>query len=156
MSDWDNSDGEDSKSAAPVQTQRYDQNRGYGNDQKRDYGNDHRRDYNQQRDNRYDNAQNYGGGRQQQNYGGGRQQQNYAGGRQPQQNQNYANGPRRDDNFRSNSNRGAGGGGGFNRYGGNDFKMEVDSNKVGMIIGKGGSKIREMQENHSVYIKIGK
>lgn len=145
MSDWDNSDGEDSK-PAPAQTQRSDQNRGYGNDQRRDYGNNQSNNYQQQRDNRYD-----GGRDNRQNYGGGRQQ-NFGGGRQ----QNYVNGARRDDNSRS-SNRGGGNGGGFNRYGsGSDFKMEVDNSKVGMIIGKGGSKIREMQDNHNVNIKIGK
>lgn len=147
MSDWD-SDGDDVKPAAPIQPQqRYDQNRDYGNDQKgsygndgRDYGNNQRNSYQQQDQNR-DNRQNFGGGRRdnQQNFGNGRRDDN-----------NYRNG--------GNQDRGGGrsGGGGYNRYGGSDFKMEVDSSKVGMIIGKGGSKIREIQEKHNVNVKIGK
>lgn len=143
MSDWE-SDGDDAKPAAPVQSQqRYDQNRGYGND-RRDYGSDQRGGY-QQRDNRYDQGRD--------------NRQNFGGGRRDNQ-QNFGNG-RRDDNYRNAGSRdqgggnAGGGGGGYNRGGGNDFKMEVDSSKVGMIIGKGGSKIREIQDNHNVNVKIG-
>lgn len=34
--------------------------------------------------------------------------------------------------------------------------LEIESNKVGMVIGRGGSKIREIQENFNVHVKIGK
>lgn len=69
----------------------------------------------------------YGGGRG--GYGGG-QRQNYGGG---------------------------GGGGGYNNYAdGSSSNIEIDSNKVGMVIGRGGAKIREIQENFNVHVKIGK
>lgn len=55
---------------------------------------------------------------------------------------------------------GGGGGGGGGGYGGYpeasaSSLMEIDSNKVGMVIGRGGSKIREIQENYNVHVKIG-
>lgn len=33
--------------------------------------------------------------------------------------------------------------------------LEIDPSKVGMVIGRGGSKIRETQETFKVYIKVG-
>jgi len=51
---------------------------------------------------------------------------------------------------------GGGGGGGFNSYaqGGASSIIEIESNKVGMVIGRGGGKIREIQENFNVHVKI--
>lgn len=165
MSDWE-SDGDDVKpAAAPTQSQpqynqgrdygnaattqsrpQYNQGRDFGNDQNRGYGNDRRgygneqRSSYQQNDQWRDNRQNYGGG--------GRDNQ-----------QNYGNGRRDDRNGGNRAGGGGGGGsgGGYNRggYGGNDFKMEVDHSKVGMIIGKGGCKIKEIQEKYNVNVKIG-
>lgn len=34
-------------------------------------------------------------------------------------------------------------------------KMDIDSKKVGMVIGRGGGKIREIQDNFHVHVKIG-
>lgn len=34
-------------------------------------------------------------------------------------------------------------------------KMDIDSKKVGMVIGRGGGKIREIQDNFNVHVKIG-
>ena len=39
--------------------------------------------------------------------------------------------------------------------GGSSSLMEIDSTKVGMVIGRGGGKIREIQENFHVHVKIG-
>jgi len=78
----------------------------------------------------------YGGS--QGGYGGygGQGRQNY-GERQPRQ--NY----------------GQGGGGGYGGYAeGSASSIEIDSNKVGMVIGRGGAKIREIQENFNVHVKI--
>lgn len=53
---------------------------------------------------------------------------------------------------------GGGGGGGYNAYppeGSASSLLEIDSNKVGMVIGRGGSKIREIQESFNVHVKIG-
>ncbi|KAJ6638339.1 putative ATP-dependent RNA helicase DDX43 [Pseudolycoriella hygida] len=87
---------------------------------------------------------------------GGNNRQSYGNGQRDDYRRdnrsNYGN-SRREDNYRNGGNRDRGGGN-FKRYEGNYFRMEVDSNKVGMIIGKGGSKIREMQENHNVTIKV--
>lgn len=56
---------------------------------------------------------------------------------------------------------------GFNNGGGppkpfNNFdpsaassKIDIDSKKVGMVIGRGGGKIREIQVNFNVHVKIG-
>lgn len=145
MSDWESD--EDVKPAAPIQPQqRYNQHRESGND-RRGYGNDQRNGYNQQNNQRRDNRQSFGS-----NGRDNRQSQNFGGnGRGNQQNFGYG---RQDDNYRNDGNRDRGGGG-YNRYGGNDFQMEVNSSKVGMIIGKGGSKIREIQEKHNVNVKIG-
>jgi len=50
---------------------------------------------------------------------------------------------------------GGGGGGGYNNYAdGSSSVMEIDSNKVGMVIGRGGAKIREIQESFNVHVKI--
>lgn len=100
-------------------------------DQNRGYGTD-RRDY-QQKGNRHDHQ-------------GRDNRQHFGSGRRDNQ-QNFG---RRDDNYCN-----GGSDGGYNRGGGNASKMEVDSTKVGMIIGKGGSKIREIQDNHNVNVKIG-
>lgn len=51
---------------------------------------------------------------------------------------------------------GGGGGGGYNNYAdGSSSNIEIDSNKVGMVIGRGGAKIREIQESFNVHVKIG-
>lgn len=77
--------------------------------------------------------------------GGGRQ---YYGSQERPQRQNFG-GP-------------AGGGGGgqprFNNFqqSGASEKIDIESNKVGMVIGRGGGKIREIQENFNVHVKIGK
>lgn len=34
-------------------------------------------------------------------------------------------------------------------------KIDIDSKKVGMVIGRGGGKIREIQDNFNVHVKIG-
>lgn len=58
-------------------------------------------------------------------------------------------------------NYGGSGGGGGGRSGGNFVEgsassvIEIDSNKVGMVIGRGGGKIREIQDNFNVHVKIG-
>jgi len=50
---------------------------------------------------------------------------------------------------------GGGGGGGYNSYpDGSTSNIEIDSNKVGMVIGRGGAKIREIQDNFNVHVKI--
>lgn len=77
--------------------------------------------------------------------GGGRQ---YYGSQERPQRQNFG-GPT------------GGGGGGQPRF--NNFqqsgaseKIDIESTKVGMVIGRGGGKIREIQENFNVHVKIGK
>jgi len=75
------------------------------------------------------------GGQRTGGYGGQR-----AGGYQPRQ--NYGGG-------------GGGGGGGYNSYpDGSTSNIEIDSNKVGMVIGRGGAKIREIQDSFNVHVKI--
>ena len=49
-----------------------------------------------------------------------------------------------------------GGGGGYGGGGGDPMEMEVPSSSVGKIIGKGGSKIRDLQEVSGARIKIDK
>lgn len=77
--------------------------------------------------------------------GGGRQ---YYGGSQERPQRTSFGGP-------------AGGGNGgqprFNQYqqSGASEKIDIESNKVGMVIGRGGGKIREIQENFNVHVKIG-
>lgn len=145
MSDWDS--GDDAPVAPKPRMQpRYDQNSEYGNDRKpnrfandrRDYGND-RRDYGNDRRDYGNDRRGYGNDRR--GSGGGNEQRNSyeQNGQRRDDQSNYGNGRRDQD-----------------RYGGNDFKMEVDNSKVGMIIGKGGSKIREIQDSHNVNVKIGK
>lgn len=34
-------------------------------------------------------------------------------------------------------------------------KIDIDSTKVGMVIGRGGGKIREIQDSFNVHVKIG-
>lgn len=50
----------------------------------------------------------------------------------------------------------AGAGGAYNFPEGSASNIEIDSNKVGMVIGRGGAKIREIQQNFNVHVKIGK
>lgn len=50
---------------------------------------------------------------------------------------------------------GGGGGGGFQVVGGASSVIEIDPGKVGMVIGRGGGKIREIQQNFQVHVKIG-
>lgn len=78
------------------------------------------------------------GGQRTGGYGGGRGGGGGYGGDRPRQ--NYG-----------------GGGGGYNNYAdGSTSNIEIDSNKVGMVIGRGGAKIREIQESFNVHVKIGK
>lgn len=73
--------------------------------------------------------------------GGGRQ---YYGSQERPQRQNFG-GPA------------AGGQPRFNNFqqSGASEKIDIESNKVGMVIGRGGGKIREIQENFNVHVKIG-
>lgn len=77
--------------------------------------------------------------------GGGRQ---YYGGQERAPRQNFGSGQPR---------VGGGGGGGFNNYqqSGASSKIDIESNKVGMVIGRGGGKIREIQDNFNVHVRIG-
>jgi len=73
-------------------------------------------------------------------YGGDRPRQNYGGGGGGQR-QSYGGG--------------GGGNGGYNNFAdGSTSNIEIDSNKVGMVIGRGGAKIREIQESFNVHVKI--
>lgn len=135
MSDWE-SDGDDVKQpAAPVQSQRFDQNRGYGSSPNRG-------GYNQNRNNAYNNG--YGDGqRDRQDYGSNQRNSNQQFDQRRDNRQSFGGG-------RQNQDRGGG------IYGGNDLRIQVDSSKLGIVIGKGGSKIREIQETNNVNVKIGK
>ncbi|KAJ6638338.1 hypothetical protein Bhyg_11073 [Pseudolycoriella hygida] len=56
---------------------------------------------------------------------------------------------------RQNYGGGGGGRGGFNNFSdGPSSNIEIDSNKVGIVIGRGGAKIREIQDNFKVHVKI--
>lgn len=46
----------------------------------------------------------------------------------------------------------------YNNYqqSGASEKIDIESNKVGMVIGRGGGKIREIQDNFNVHVRIGK
>lgn len=48
-------------------------------------------------------------------------------------------------------------GGGYNNFSQSaaSSKIDIDSSKVGMVIGRGGGKIREIQVNFNVHVKIG-
>lgn len=75
---------------------------------------------------------------QQQGFGGGGGRQFYGqdrGGQRP----NFGGQPR------------------FNNYqqSGASSKIDIESNKVGMVIGRGGGKIREIQDNFNVHVRIG-
>lgn len=98
---------------------------------------------------RHDPNRGYGGDRR--NYGNDLRNSHHQVDQRRDNYQNFGDG-RREQNYGRREDRG---GGDYNRYGGNDFRMEVDNSKVGMIIGKGGSKIREIQDNHNVNVKIG-
>lgn len=99
-----------------------------------------------QRQNGYGQNNGHGGG-----YGGG-----HGGG---YENRSFQNRPPR-NNFggppRTGGSGGGGGGGGFNVVGNSLSAFEIDSNKVGMVIGRKGGKIREIQDNFQVHVKIGK
>lgn len=88
----------------------------------------------------------YSGGYGQRSYGqnGGGAGRQYYGqqDRQPRQNYNGGGQPRN---------------GGFNSFpqGSASDMIEIDTNKVGMVIGRGGGKIREIQQNFNVHVKIG-
>lgn len=69
--------------------------------------------------------------------GAGRQ---YYGDRQPRMNFNNGGAPRTYNNFDPTS---------------ASSKMDIDSKKVGMVIGRGGGKIREIQDSFNVHVKIG-
>lgn len=96
----------------------------------------------------------YGGGGQQRpsgGYGGG-----YGGGqRTGGGGYGRGGGGYGSDRPRQNYGQGGGGGGGYNNYAdGSSSNIEIDSNKVGMVIGRGGAKIREIQESFNVHVKI--
>jgi len=84
-----------------------------------------------------------GNGYQQRSFGqnGGAGRQHFYGGgeRQPRMNFNNGGAPRTYNNFDPNS---------------ASSKMDIDSKKVGMVIGRGGGKIREIQDNFNVHVKI--
>jgi len=48
------------------------------------------------------------------------------------------------------------GGSGYNNFAasGTSSKIDIESNKVGMVIGRGGGKIREIQDSFNVHVKI--
>jgi len=50
--------------------------------------------------------------------------------------------------------RNGNGGGSFQVVGGQSSVIEIDPSKVGMVIGRGGGKIREIQQNFQVHVKI--
>lgn len=82
-----------------------------------------------------------GYGNQQRSFGqNGTGRQQYYGDRQPRMNFNNGGAPRTYNNFDPNS---------------ASSKMDIDSKKVGMVIGRGGGKIREIQDNFNVHVKIG-
>lgn len=57
----------------------------------------------------------------------------------------------------SNRNQDSGGGGGGGRYGGGpSMDVEIEPNKVGMVIGRAGSKIKEIQSKFNVHVNISK
>jgi len=89
----------------------------------------------------YGNQRTGGGGGYGQN-GGGRQY--YGQDRQPRQ------------NFNGQPRVGGAGGGTFRNFpqNGTSSIIEIEPNKVGMVIGRGGGKIREIQENFNVHVKI--
>lgn len=68
---------------------------------------------------------------------------------------NYGDRPQRP--FGAGGGGGGGGGGGYGGYpeGSASSLLEIDSNKVGMVIGRQGAKIREIQESFNVHVKIG-
>jgi len=84
----------------------------------------------------------YGGG---QSYG--ERSSNYGQNRPPRN--NFGGAPRN-----GNGGGGGGGGGGFQVVGGASSVIEIDPGKVGMVIGRGGGKIREIQQNFQVHVKI--
>lgn len=94
-----------------------------------------------QRQNGY--GQNGGGGGYGQSYG---DRSNFGQSRPPR---NFSGAPR-------NGNGNGGGGGTFQVVGGESSVIEIDPSKVGMVIGRGGGKIREIQQNFQVHVKIGK
>lgn len=60
--------------------------------------------------------------------------------------------------WRQSSSRHDGGGGGGRRNNDNfedSIQVEIDPNKVGMVIGRGGSKIKEIQDMFGVNVKVG-
>jgi len=78
--------------------------------------------------------------------GGGRQ---YYGQQDRQPRQNFNGGQSRVGGGTG------GGGGGFSfPQGSASSIIEIDTNKVGMVIGRGGGKIREIQQNFNVHVKI--
>lgn len=89
--------------------------------------------------------QNGGGYGQRQNgggYGGGQSYENRGFGQNRPPRTSFGGPPRN--------------GGGFQVVGDASSVFEIDSNKVGMVIGRKGGKIREIQENFQVHVKIGK
>jgi len=94
----------------------------------------------------------YQGGRQSYGQQGGYGQRSYGqnGGGRPNygdrpQRQNYGGAPRQNGTYINYAAYGDGG---------SSSLMEIDSTKVGMVIGRGGGKIREIQENFHVHVKI--
>jgi len=84
------------------------------------------------------NANGYGSG-QQRSFGQNGAGRQYYGDRQPRVNFNNGGAPRTYNNFDPTS---------------ASSKMDIDSKKVGMVIGRGGGKIREIQDNFNVHVKI--
>lgn len=85
------------------------------------------------------NANGYGGNNQRSFGQNGAGRFNNYGDRQPRVNFNNGGAPRTYNNFDPSS---------------ASSKMDIDSKKVGMVIGRGGGKIREIQDNFNVHVKI--
>lgn len=149
MSDWESDEDNVKQQAAPVQSQRFDQNRGarggyenspnrggYSNNQNRSSTFNHNRGGFSNNQNRSDDQ------RDRRDYGNSQRDSNQQYDNKRDHRPNYGNG-------RQNQDRGGG------SCGGNELKLLVDNSKLGIIIGRGGSKIREIQETNSVNVRIG-
>lgn len=99
----------------------------------------------------YQNGSGFNG--QRQNGGGYGQRQNGGGYGQSYDNRSFGQNRPPRNNFGGPPRTG---GGGFQAVGDASSVFEIDSNKVGMVIGRKGGKIREIQENFQVHVKIGK
>lgn len=88
---------------------------------------------------------NYGGGNRSRNFDGGNRNRDYDGGKR---NRDYDGGNRNRNFDRGNQNR--------NNDGTNDEKkiIQVETNQVGRIIGRGGSKIKQLEQDSGARITV--